>query len=99
LGERLKADLGQISLASRQLSGLAAEFGRATALSDLPETVVGDAGLSGTLAAFAGNWSIHRQRLIDDLTKLSENTAEAVKAYNGTDESLASALAKMTEGG
>jgi hypothetical protein len=98
MGDKLKANLTQISQTSRQVSALADEFGRATELADTPESVLGSAQLSSTLEAFASTWSVRRTQLIDDLRTLSAKTQEAVDAYHGTDESLAAGLQKIMEG-
>ena len=45
------------------------------------------------------NWAIHRQRLIDDLSKEAQLAQGAVDAYRGTDAALTAALDKMTGGG
>lgn len=95
MGERLKADLRRIEMASKQIRKLAGEFENATRLADGYAGALGSAELARALNAFAGNWSIHRTRLIDDLSKESGLADAAVQAYRGTDEELAKALAKQ----
>jgi hypothetical protein len=95
--DSIKADLSQISVASRQVTGLAHEFGQASELADTPESVLGSAQVSSALQAFASTWSIRRQQLINDLEILAAHTREAVDSYHGTDQSLAAGLAKVTE--
>jgi hypothetical protein len=97
MGDSIKADLSQISLASRQVAGLAREFGQASQLADTPESVLGSSQVSSALQAFASTWSIRREQLIGDLDTLAAHTREAVDSYHGTDQSLASGLAKITE--
>jgi hypothetical protein len=97
MGDAIKADLSQISLASRQVTALGREFGQASELADTPESVLGSARVSSALQAFASTWSIRREQLVEDLDTLAAHTREAVDSYHGTDQSLAAGLAKVTE--
>lgn len=93
MGGRLKADLKQIGMVSRQIKQLTGEFEDATKLADGYTAALGSAQLASALSSFASNWSIHRERLIDDLSKEAGLADTAVAAYRDTDEQLAKALA------
>jgi hypothetical protein len=94
MGERLKADLTRIGQVSRQVQQIAGEFDASTRIVQGYAGCIGSAQLSGTLNSFATDWSIHRQRLLDDLKKESSLADTAVKSYQGTDADLAAALRK-----
>jgi len=99
MGEWIRADLSRIGQVAGQVSALGAEFERATALVDGYEDALGSAPLAAALAAFAGNWAIHRGRLVADLTQEADLARSAVAAYHGTDDQLAAALSRQQGGG
>jgi hypothetical protein len=69
-------------------------FGQATTLAEGYASALGSAQLAGVLSTYADGWSIHRQRLIDDLSQEASLAETAVRSYCGTDEQLATALGK-----
>jgi hypothetical protein len=95
MSERLKADLKHIGIVSKQIKQLAGEFQNATELADGYAAALGSAQLASALNSFASNWSIHRQQLIDDLSKEADLADTAVAAYHGTDEQLARVLTRQ----
>lgn len=99
VGEWVRADLNMIGQVAGQISAIGGEFERATSLVDSYADALGSAQLAAALDSFAGNWAIHRQRLIDDLSKEAQLAQGAVAAYQGTDAQLTAALEKMTGGG
>jgi hypothetical protein len=99
MGERLKADLGVIGQAATQIRRIGTEFEQATTLASGYAPALGSGQLASTLDAFANGWSIHRQRLIDDMHKEADLAGTAVKAYHGTDAQLAAALRKAGKDG
>jgi hypothetical protein len=94
MGEWIRADLSRIGQVAGQISALGAEFERATSLVDGYEDALGSAQVAAALDAFAGNWAIHRGRLVADLAQEADLARSAVAAYHGTDDQLAAALAK-----
>jgi hypothetical protein len=99
MGEWIRADLSRIGQVAGQISALGAEFERATSLVDGYADALGSAQVAAALASFAGNWAIHRGRLVADLTQEANLARSAVAAYHGTDDQLAAALARQQGGG
>ncbi|MFJ6084356.1 type VII secretion target [Streptomyces sp. NPDC092369] len=54
--------------------------------------VLGEKGLVDVFDDFGDNWRIHRERLTDELEKLSKILTTAAKAYEDIDHQLADAL-------
>jgi len=94
MGERLRADLARIGEVAAQITRIGAEFSQATTLAEGYASALGSAQLTGVLNTFADGWSIHRQRLIDDLSQEAALAETAVRSYRDTDEQLAAALGK-----
>jgi hypothetical protein len=88
-----------IGRVAEQITAIGGEFERATSLVDSYADALGSAQVAAALDSFAGNWAIHRQRLIADLSKEAALARGAVDAYRGTDASLTAALVKATGGG
>ena len=99
VGEWIRADLNRIGQVAGQIAAIGGEFEQATSLVNSYADVMGSAQVTAALDSFAGNWAIHRQRLIDDLSKEAQLAQGAVNAYHGTDAQLTAALDKMMGGG
>jgi hypothetical protein len=99
VGEWIRADLNRIGQVAGQIAAIGGEFERATSLVNSYADVTGSAQVTAALDSFAGNWAIHRQRLVDDLSKEAQLAQGAVDAYHGTDAQLTAALDKMMGGG
>ena len=99
MGEWIRADLNRIGQVAGQIAAIGGEFERATSLVNSYADVMGSVQVTAALDSFAGNWAIHRQRLIDELSKEAQLAQGAVAAYQGTDAQLTAALEKMTGGG
>jgi hypothetical protein len=87
----LKADLARIAQVSRSLANLRDEFANLTKITDVG-AAAGDPGLASALRDFAADWSDKRTALTGQMHELSQLAAEAVRAYTGTDVTLAQAL-------
>ena len=93
----LKADLARIGQVSRSLAGLRDEFANLTRITDVG-AAAGDPGLASALRDFAADWSDKRTALTGQMHELSQLAAEAVRAYAGTDVTLAQALSGAAAG-
>jgi hypothetical protein len=94
MGDRLRADLTRIGEVAAQITQIGTDFSQATTLAEGYASALGSAQLARVLSTFADSWSIHRQRLIDDLSQQAGLAETAVRSYRGTDEQLAAALGK-----
>ncbi|MCP9996598.1 hypothetical protein LUX34_14640 [Streptomyces werraensis] len=83
------ADIGRIKRSAKSLAGIHREFtGNANPAEGLGVAVLGDQGLVDVFDDFGDNWKIHRERLSDELKKLST----VAKTYEDVDHVLAEAL-------
>ncbi|CAL9523499.1 hypothetical protein [Streptomyces sp. enrichment culture] len=87
------ADLERIKDSADSLSKIHREFEKnANPAEGLGVSVLGDQGLVDVFDDFGDNWKIHRERLTDELEKLSKILSAAAKAYDDLDHQLAEAL-------
>ncbi|WP_033319519.1 type VII secretion target [Streptomyces yerevanensis] len=87
------ADLTRIKASAKSLSRIHWEFTKnANPAEGLGSRTLGDQSLVDTFDDFGDNWKIHRERLTDELKKLSEVLSAAAKAYEDVDHQLAEAL-------
>ncbi|MCZ4508843.1 hypothetical protein O3Q52_11635 [Streptomyces sp. ActVer] len=88
-----QVDLTRIKESARSLSRIHGEFTRnANPAEGLTVDTLGDKGLIDTFDDFGDNWKIHRERLTDELKKLSTVLSQAAKGYEEIDHQLAEAL-------
>ncbi|MET8132030.1 hypothetical protein ABZV24_08705 [Streptomyces sp. NPDC005251] len=87
------ADITRIKESARSLSRIHREFSRnANPAGGLGVGTLGEQSLVDVFDDFGDNWKIHRERLTDELKKLSEILSTAAKAYEDIDHQLAEAL-------
>ncbi|CAL9476037.1 hypothetical protein [Streptomyces sp. Tu 3180] len=87
------ADIERIKESSKSLSKIHREFSKnANPADGLGVNVLGDQGLVDVFGDFGDNWKIHRERLTDELEKLSTLLSTAAKTYEDIDHALAEAL-------
>jgi hypothetical protein len=87
------ADLSRIKESGKALSKIHRDFKqRANPADGLGVSTLGDKGLVDVFDDFGDNWKIHRERLMEELEKLSKILTTAAKAYEDIDHQLADAL-------
>ncbi|MDQ0488005.1 hypothetical protein OG986_18980 [Streptomyces cellulosae] len=87
------ADIGRIKQSSKSLADIHRQFTRnANPADGLGVAVLGDQGLVDVFDDFGDNWTIHRERLSDELKKLSTLLSTVAKTYEDVDHALAEAL-------
>ncbi|MEU3334026.1 hypothetical protein [Streptomyces sp. NPDC006668] len=87
------ADLARIKESARSISKIHKEFTQSANPADgLGVSVLGEKGLVDVFDDFGDNWRVHRERLADELEKLSKILTTASKAYEDIDHQLAEAL-------
>jgi hypothetical protein len=87
------ADIERIKESSRSLSKVHRDFrSHSNPAAGLSVSTLGDQGLVDVFDDFGDNWKIHRERLMDELEKLSKILSTAAKAYEDIDHQLAEAL-------
>ncbi|MFZ4154302.1 hypothetical protein [Streptomyces pseudogriseolus] len=87
------ADIGRIKQSSKSLASIHRGFTRnANPAEGLGVATLGDQGLVDVFDDFGDNWRIHRERLSDELKKLSVLLSTVAKTYDDVDHALAEAL-------
>ncbi|MFC8370483.1 MULTISPECIES: hypothetical protein [unclassified Streptomyces] len=87
------ADLTRIKESGSALSKIHRDFkNRANPAEGLGVSTLGDQSLVKVFDDFGDNWKIHRERLMEELEKLSKILSTAAKAYEDIDHQLAEAL-------
>ncbi|WP_328670779.1 hypothetical protein OG410_24100 [Streptomyces sp. NBC_00659] len=87
------ADITRIKESARSLSKIHGEFSQnANPADGLGVGTLGEQSLVDVFDDFGDNWKIHRERLTDELKKLSGILSAAAKAYEDIDHQLAEAL-------
>ncbi|MEV6884910.1 MULTISPECIES: hypothetical protein [unclassified Streptomyces] len=87
------ADLTRIKESGSALSKIHRDFkNRANPADGLGVKTLGDQGLVKAFDDFGDNWKIHRERLMEEIEKLSKILSAAAKAYEDIDHQLAEAL-------
>lgn len=87
------ADLERIKESGNALSKIHRDFkNRANPAEGLGVSTLGDKGLVDVFDDFEDNWKIHRERLMEEIEKLSKILSTAAKAYQDIDHQLAEAL-------
>ncbi|MFE2050367.1 hypothetical protein ACFXAS_17890 [Streptomyces sp. NPDC059459] len=87
------ADVTRIKESGSALSKIHRDFkNRANPAEGLGVSTLGDQGLVKVFDDFGDNWKIHRERLMEELEKLSKILSTAAKAYEDIDHQLAEAL-------
>lgn len=92
----LRADTQRLRDCANQLSRVQAEFSRhANPADGYDVNELGSSKLTDVFSDFGDNWSIHRQKLIDQIHTLGTITESAAEAYEAVDKDLADALRKV----
>lgn len=87
------ADIGRIKQSSKNLTAIHREFTRnANPAEGLGVATLGDQGLVAVFDDFGDNWKIHRERLSDELKKLSVLLSTVARTYEDVDHALVEAL-------
>jgi hypothetical protein len=85
----LVVDLGMLAETADELSALISEFGDASKIVSTYTSAVGDADLAGALEEFAGNWRVHREKLLSSMHAVHQMASQSHRSYINTDEKLA----------
>ncbi|GAB2876644.1 hypothetical protein GCM10027074_50870 [Streptomyces deserti] len=87
------ADIERIKESAKSLSKIHREFDKnANPAEGLGVATLGDQGLVNVFDDFGDNWKIHRERLTEELEKLSTLLSTVAKSYEDIDHALAEAL-------
>jgi len=87
------ADIDRIKQSAKSMSRIHRDFSHnANPASGMGVGTLGSSELVAVFDDFGDNWKIHRERLTDELEKLSKILSTAAKAYEDIDHQLAEAL-------
>lgn len=85
----LKVDYEQLTASRDALERLTTEYSHATDLAHASEGIWGHSAVKDAINDFAGNWKIHREKLLDHLHKVSEMTEKSLEAFEDADSQIA----------
>ncbi len=88
----LVVDLALLERTAGDLGVLIGEFGNASGIVSGSSAAVADPGLVSALEDFAGNWRVHREKLLSSMHAVHQMAARSHQAYLTTDSKLASEL-------
>lgn len=84
----LRLDYQLLDEIRANLRSLAADFGSIEVMQDGYNSAMGSSGIVSAMDGFAGNWSVHRQKLVASMRAL-EQMAEGTKSgFTRTDNDL-----------
>lgn len=88
----LKVDFEQLDASRTTLHDLRQEFGHATEIVADAGGIWGNGHVSSAMSDFAGNWRLHREKLLDRMSKVEEMTAGCIESFRHADEKIATGL-------
>ena len=89
MADHLAIDLGHLEEMSAALGQLSHEFGAAIRTVDDTGWAIGSGQLTDALEDFAGNWRIHRERLLEAIELLQKAAADTASTMRSCDDGLA----------
>jgi hypothetical protein len=90
----LRISYNELETAHNAMSGLLSDFDQNADIASEYDTALGSVSVSGAMAAFSGNWSLHRQKLEHQMRTLQTMLGSALQKFPDTDRGLASDLTK-----
>jgi hypothetical protein len=88
----LVVDLALLQRTAGDLDVLIEEFGNASGIVSSSSGAVADPDLVTALEEFAGNWRVHREKLLGSMHAVHQMTTASHQAYVTTDNKLAGEL-------
>lgn len=85
----VRTDLGDLA---RELDMLVGEFQGALDLEDAAARAWGQRNANLSMGDFADNWTVHRDRLVEDMQKLRDAVRQADESWAQADADLAATL-------
>jgi hypothetical protein len=86
----LRISYGDLDTTKARLDGLVSEFENIQASQDAYDGAMGSSDVAGAMNNFAGNWTIHREKLLSKMQKLDTMVEAALIHFPETDRKLAS---------
>jgi hypothetical protein len=93
----LRVDYQLLDQIYGSLGRLAGQFEHIQAMQDGYNGAMGSDAIAGAMNGFAGNWSIHRQRLTASMQALQKKVHDTRQGFSQTDDDLRQQLASRTK--
>lgn len=93
----LRVDYRLLDEIDASLGQLAGQFERLQATQDGYDGAMGSAAITAAMNGFAGNWSIHRERLTASMRALQQKVRDTHQGFSQTDGDLGQQLASQTK--
>ena len=85
----LKVDYDQLTASRSALHDLHDEFDHATDLADQTDDIWGNGHVKDAIHEFAGNWKIHKEKLLGKMQKVEDLTGGCIDTFENTDAEIA----------
>jgi uncharacterized protein YukE len=92
----LKVDYNLLDQSEKALSSLVSEFQNIKAQESAYDGAMGSGDVASAMGDFAGNWDIHRKKLVDKMQHTGELIHQSKQAFSDTDGKLACSLTTNT---
>jgi hypothetical protein len=92
----LRVDYQLLDQIDASLGRLAGQFENIQAVQDGYNGAMGSVDITGAMNEFAGNWSIHRQKLTASMQALQMKVRDTRRQFSNTDHDLSQQLASRT---
>ena len=93
----LRVDYRLLDQIDASLGQLAGQFEQLQATQDGYDGAMGSAAITAAIDGFAGNWSIHRERLTASMRALQQKVRDTQRGFSQTDDDLGQQLASRTK--
>ena len=93
----LRVDYRLLDAIDASLGQLAGQFEQLQATQDGYDGAMGSAAITAAMDGFAGNWSIHRERLTASMRALQQKVRDTRRGFSQTDDDLGRQLAGRTK--
>ncbi|MFC8731949.1 hypothetical protein ACFT5B_05770 [Luteimicrobium sp. NPDC057192] len=97
-GYDLQLDMGALRQLAEDLKKVEAEFKDADDRSEDAADATGHDGLRGEVQDFADKWTVKREKMLENVTKLQGIIQQIVDTFTQVDSELAKALEQKAEG-
>jgi hypothetical protein len=88
----LKVDYDQLTSSWSALHQLREEFDNATKLADSTDDIWGNGHVADAIHDFAGNWKLHKEKLISKMQKVEDATQGCIQTFQDADGKIAAGV-------
>ncbi len=95
----LKVDYDQLTASREALHQLRDEFDHSTDLAHDTEGIWGNGHVKDAISDFAGNWKLHKEKLLAKMEKVEDATGGCIDTFQDADAKIAAGVQVQHSGG